>query len=89
MDNIKRYFKRKNIFKCLGEVFKLVKLNVLRKVKTRKFIKTLSSDYILTSDLYDTKMVNKLLKRKNTVKIYTEHNEPESDYFKRIIKTAC
>ncbi len=86
MDNIKRYFKRKNIFKCLGEVFKLVKLNVLRKVKTRKFIKTLSSDYILTSDLYDTKMVNKLLKRKNTVKIYTEHNEPESDYFKRIIK---
>ena len=36
--------------------------------------------------MYETKIVNKVLKKKGIVKIYTEHNYPNKCYLKKVIR---
>lgn len=85
-DEIKRAFKRKKFFKLGIELVKAIKILTLKKQRTKKAIKNISTDYLITTRNYETKLVNKLLKNKDIRKIATTHNFPTKKYKKELIK---
>ncbi len=87
-EEINRALKRKKVFNLIKELFKGAKILLEKKRKTKKAIKEIDSDYIITTRLYETKLVNKLLKKKNIVKILTDHNEVSKKYKKELIKST-
>lgn len=85
-EEIKQAIKHKNIIKIISEGFKSIKILFLKKVRTKKAIKELECDYVITTRLYETKMVNKYLKNSKIKKIATEHNYPTKKYLKTLSK---
>lgn len=85
-DEIKRAIRRKKPLAFIKESLKAIKLYYLKKVRIKKTIKELESDYLITTRLYETKKVNKLLRKKNIVKIHTEHNYPTRKYRRKLLK---
>ncbi len=86
-EDLKKSFKR-NFIIFINTLLKLLKQELTKKSKLKKQIKNIDSDYIITSSLYETKLVNKLLKNKKIVKIYTEHNYPNKCYLNRVLKVT-
>jgi len=86
--DIKRAFKRRRFVLLFKEIFKSIRLGILRKIKTKKAIKNLDTDYLITTRLYETKIVNKLLKNSNIIKIATDHTYPNRKYKNKLIKAT-
>lgn len=87
-EEIKRAIKRKKFFTLIKELLKATKILTLKKLRTKKAIKNLETDYLITTRTYETKLVNKLLKNKNIRKIATDHNYPTKKYKKELIKST-
>ena len=87
-DEIKRAFRRKKFLKLTKEIFKAVKILYLKKNRTKKALKNLTTDYLITTRTYETKLANKILKNKNIIKIATDHNYPTKKYKKELIKST-
>lgn len=85
-DDIKRAIRRKKPFTLLKEIIKAIRILYLKRTRTIKAIKEIETDYLITTRLYETKQVNKLLKKRNIVKILTEHNFPTKKYRRKLIK---
>lgn len=85
-DEIKRALKRKKFFKLGLELLKSIKILTLKKQRTKKAIKNIDTDFIITTRNYETKLVNKLLKNKDIRKIATDHNYPTKKYKKELLK---
>lgn len=84
---IKECIKNKKIFSLIKELFKAIKILVMKKKRTIKAIKSLNCDYVITTRTYETKLVNKYLKKSNIKKIATDHNYPTEKYRKNLIKS--
>jgi len=87
-DEIRKAFKRKKIFTLIKELIKAFKILTLKKIRTKKAIKNVNADYLITTRTYETKLVNKLLKNKDIRKIATDHNYPTKKYMKELIKST-
>lgn len=87
-EEIKRAIKRKKPLTFIKETLKAAKILYLKSTRTKKAIKELESDYLITTRLYETKLANRLLRKKNIVKILTEHNYPTRKYKRKIIKNT-
>lgn len=85
-DEVKRALKRKKFFKLGLELLKSIKILTLKKQRTKKAIKNIDTDFIITTRNYETKLVNKILKNKDIRKIATSHNFPTKKYKKELIK---
>lgn len=85
-EEIHRAIKRHKIFKLIKELFKAVKILALKKSKTKKAIKSLETDYLITTRNYETKLVNKLLKKSNIKKIATTHSYPTKKFKRKFLK---
>lgn len=85
-DEIKRAIKRRKPFTLIKEIIKAIKILYLKGSRTKKVIKELETDYLITTRLYETKLVNKFLKKKNIVKILTEHNYPTNKYRRKLLR---
>lgn len=57
------------------------------KRKLKKLVKSIDSDYLLTTRLKETKIVNKYANN-NVIKICTEHNYPTDNYVVNLIKNT-
>lgn len=85
-DEIKRAIKRRKPFKLIKELIYACKILLLKRIRTKKAIKNLDTDYLITTRTYETALANKLLKGKNIKKIATEHNYPTKKYKKELIR---
>ncbi len=86
-DEIRKCIKRKKFISLIKELMKSIKILTLKKLRTKKALKTLSTDYLITTRTYETKLANKILKKSNIVKICTEHNFPTKKYKKKVLKS--
>ncbi len=86
-EEIRRAFKRKKIFTLIKELTKASKILLLKKHRTKKALKNLDTDYLITTRLYETSLANKILKKSNVVKICTEHNYPKGKYKRKVLKS--
>ena len=87
-DEIKKCIRRKKYFKLITELFKAVKILRLKKSRTKKALKELDTDYLITTRTYETKLANKILKKSNIKLIATDHNYPSKKYKKELIKST-
>ena len=87
-DGIKKSFKRKKILDFFKELTKYLKVLILKRNVTKSTIKNLQTDYIITTRLNETKLVNKLLKKSHIVKIATDHNYPNKKHKRKMIKAT-
>lgn len=85
-EEFKQAIKSKNLIHIFKEGIKSVKILFLKRSRTKKAVKELKSDYVISTRLYETKLVNKYLKTSNIKKIATEHNFPTTKYLKRLSK---
>ena len=85
-EEFKQAIKSKNLIHIFKEGIKSVKILFLKRSRTKKAVKELKSDYVITTRLYETKLVNKYLKTSNIKKIATEHNFPTTKYLKILSK---
>lgn len=85
---IKDSIKNRRIFSLIKEVFKAVKILIMKKRRTIKAIKNLNCDYVITTRTYETKLVNKYLNKSSIKKIATDHNYPTKKYKKDLIKSV-
>lgn len=86
-EEIKKYLKGKRIFLLIREIFKAIKILYMKRTRTIKAIKSLDCDYVITTRTYETKLVNKYLKKKGIIKIATDHNYPTNKYKNKLIKS--
>lgn len=61
---------------------------LFKSVNLKRYLKHLDADIIITTRLFDTKMVNKILANKKIVKIMSEHNTPNDKMKKQVIKNT-
>ncbi len=85
-EEIHRALKRHKIFKLARELFNAAKILYLKKTKTKKAIKNMQTDYLITTRNYETKLVNKLLKSSDIKKIATTHSYPTKKFKKELLK---
>lgn len=86
--DIKRAFKRRRFGLFFKEIIRSIRLSIIRKIKTKKALKELNTDYLITTRLYETKLANKLLKNSDIIKIATDHKYPSKKYKNKIIKAT-
>lgn len=87
-DEIRKAFRRRKFFKLFKELCYAVSILYLKRTRTRKALKELNTDYLITTRTYETKLANKLLKNKNIIKIATDHNFPTKKYKKELIRST-
>lgn len=87
-DGIKKAFKRRKPIDFLIETIKYLKVLILKRCVTKKSIKNLQTDYLITTRLYETKLANKLLKQSDIVKIATDHSYPNKKHKRKVIKAT-
>jgi len=84
-DEIKRAIRRHKFFKLAKELLYASKILLQKNIRTKKAIKNLNTDFILTTRNYETKLVNELLKKKDIRKIATNHNFPTKKYKRELL----
>lgn len=87
-EEIRKCIKRRKYFKLINELAKAVKILYLKKKRTKKALKELKTDYLITTRTYETKLANKILKNSNIKLIATDHNYPSKKYKKELIKST-
>lgn len=87
-EEIRRAFRRKKFFKLVKEMFHAVRILSLKRIRTKRALKNLETDYLITTRTYETKLANKILKDKDIRKIATDHNFPSKKYKKELIKST-
>lgn len=85
-DEIRHAFRRRKFLVLFKELLHAIKILYLKKSRTKKALKSLEADYLITTRVYETKLANKILKNKNIIKIATDHNFPNKKYKKELIK---
>ena len=87
-EEVKNCIKNKKVFSLVKELFKAVRILILKKIKTIKAIKSLDCDYVITTRNYETKLVNKYLKKSSIKKIATSHSFPTPKFKKELLKAT-
>lgn len=87
-EEIKEAIKKRKIKDLFFQVFKAISILYKKKIKTIKAIKSLNSDYVITTRTYETKLVNKYLRKSNIIKIATDHNYPTTKYKQKLVKAV-
>lgn len=80
--------KNLNITEFISESVNNIKALYLKHTKLKKYIKQIDSDFIITTRIFDTKLVNKILKNKKIVKIMSEHNTPNDKMKQKVINAT-
>ena len=88
-DKIKKYIKKKNMFKLIKEVFYSIKVLYLRKKTMKEYIKKTNSEIIISSRYLFNNILSKYGK-KNILKIGWEHNHPHGNmkFANRVINSV-
>ena len=87
-DEIRHAFRRRKFLKLIKEFFHAFKILYLKKSRTKKALKNLKTDYLITTRTYETKLANEILKNKDIRKIATDHNFPTKKYMKELIRST-
>lgn len=80
--------KHLNILEFIKESKSNIKAIFSKYLSLSKYLKKIDTDIIITTRLFDTKKVNKILKNKKIIKIMTEHNTPDKNMKKRVLKAT-
>lgn len=86
--SIKELLKKKQFFKIIKEVSRRLKVKRLSYKLNKQAVKTLDTDYLITTREYHNKIVNKYAK-KNIITIATEHNHHNNNkkYINNLVKS--
>lgn len=87
-DEIRKCIKRHKYLKLLKEIIKAIKILCLKRIRTKKAIKKLETDYLITTRTYETKLANKILKNSKIKLIATDHNYPDKKYKTKLINAT-
>lgn len=88
--SIKKLVKKFKIIKIVKEFFRRVKNHYFERTLNIKAIRTLKSDYVITTRLFHSELVSKYLNHNKIKSVMTDHNYHQNNikYINRIIKAA-